>query len=373
MTTAAELSALELPELSFTVDRLLAEGLALLVGKPKGGKSWLLLMLGIAVASGWPFLGHSTTQRDVLYLALEDGQRRMKSRLLKVLGGRHAPSRLTIVTVEDKWPRADQGGHQRILAWLTEHPGGMVMIDTLGRFRSLAANRGNAYMLDLAALEPLQGLAISQHVPIIAAHHDNKRLDAEDWVYSISGTQAIAGTADTLWGLARRVSSDVAMLRTYGRDTDESNLILRLKEGGDHNPFGWYAIGRSTSGAQLTPDRETVIRALDDRGSMSITDLAIAAGEEYETTQKHLKRMADLGLIRRDRGAYSLIPNSMSGMSDTSSQPPDKPDKPDKPDTRDIQDTPDKGEEVIGEKSSQPTLLELIQADLARRRKASAN
>jgi len=71
----------------------------------------------------------------------------------------------------------------RRVAWLKDHPGGLVMVDTLGRYRSLAAGRGNAYMLDLAALEPLQGLAISQHIAIIAAHHDNKRLDVEDWVW----------------------------------------------------------------------------------------------------------------------------------------------------------------------------------------------
>jgi len=77
------------------------------------------------------------------------------------------------------------------VAWLKDHPGGLVMVDTLGRYRSLAAGRGNAYMLDLAALEPLQGLAISQHIAIIAAHHDNKRLDVEDWVW---GAQSPIGS-----------------------------------------------------------------------------------------------------------------------------------------------------------------------------------
>jgi DNA-binding transcriptional ArsR family regulator len=168
----------------------------------------------------------------------------------------------------------------------------------------------------------------------------------EDWVYSVSGTQAIAGTADTLWGLARSASSDLAMLRTYGRDTDEANVLLRLKPGGIHNrdghlvnlPFGWVAIGRSTSGAQLTPERESIIRVLDDRGSLSITDLAARIGEEYDSTQKQLKRMADLGLVRRSRGGYSLIPISLSEMSDTSTQ---RQDISDKSDTRDQSDIPD--------------------------------
>jgi len=116
------------------------------------------------------------------------------------------------------------------------------------------------------------------------------------------------------------------MLRTHGRDTDDSNLILRLIHGGANNrnglpvtlPFGWSCIGTSTSGTQLTPDRGSVIRPLDDGGSRSITDLTVAAGEEYDTMRKHLARMAEAGPVRRVGGGYSLI--SVSEMSGQSSE-----------------------------------------------------
>lgn len=117
------------------------------------------------------------------------------------------------------------------------------------------------------------------------------------------------------WGLARTASSDLAMLSTHGRDTEESSL-LQLKHDGTYSrngemvreAFGWVPIGRSTLGSQLTPERLTVISALDGRGPMSITDLAAVMGEEYDTARKQLARMADAGLIQQIGSTYSLIP-----------------------------------------------------------------
>ncbi len=307
-TNAAELSALDLPELVFTVDRLLPEGLALLIGKPKCGKSWLLLQLALAVASGRPFLGYPTSQRPVLYLALEDGRRRLRKRQRQLLAGLPEPELLDLITVENKWPRADQGGQELLASWLTEpeHAGGLALIDTVGRYRPLAGH-GNAYMLDLAALEPLQSMALERHSTILASHHDNKRLDVGDWVYSISGTQAVAGTADTLLGLSRRAGSDLALLKTHGRDTDETNLILRL----DQEPFGWTAIGAVLGdGGQLTPEREAIIHALTGAiGGLAMDEFyRLFSDEKPETVRMRMSRMVDDGLLERTtRGAYNLI------------------------------------------------------------------
>jgi len=74
--TAAELQTKQFPPLRFVVPDLIPEGLTLLAGKPKVGKSWMVLDIAIAVASGRYTLGNlKPEQGDVLYLALEDGGR----------------------------------------------------------------------------------------------------------------------------------------------------------------------------------------------------------------------------------------------------------------------------------------------------------
>jgi len=79
--TATELLDMELPEPKFAVPGILAQGLGILGGKPKTGKSWKVLDLGLAVAYGGRALGSiKVEQGDVLYLALEDTARRLQDR-----------------------------------------------------------------------------------------------------------------------------------------------------------------------------------------------------------------------------------------------------------------------------------------------------
>ncbi len=106
--TAADLMREELPPVRWAVPGILPEGLSLLAGKPKLGKSWLALGLAVAKASGGVALGKiPVDQGEVLYLALEDNRRRLQNRLRKVLDGSPPPEGLHIAT---EWARVDEGG-----------------------------------------------------------------------------------------------------------------------------------------------------------------------------------------------------------------------------------------------------------------------
>jgi hypothetical protein len=75
--TAAELAMREFPPISYVIPDYVAEGLTILAGRPKTGKSWLALGWAISVSTGGISLGSERVmQGDVLYLALEDNQRR---------------------------------------------------------------------------------------------------------------------------------------------------------------------------------------------------------------------------------------------------------------------------------------------------------
>src|SRR3954471_17711209 len=80
--TAAELQRLVFPDARWAVPGLIAEGVTLLVGPPKVGKSWLGLNVAASVAEGGLALGKGDVDPgDVLYLALVDTGRRVQSRL----------------------------------------------------------------------------------------------------------------------------------------------------------------------------------------------------------------------------------------------------------------------------------------------------
>jgi RecA-family ATPase len=73
------------------VPGFLAEGVNLLAGPPKVGKSWLSLDLALSVAAGVPALGSVEVEAGpVLCLALEATPHRFQSRMRKILDGRRA-------------------------------------------------------------------------------------------------------------------------------------------------------------------------------------------------------------------------------------------------------------------------------------------
>ena len=71
--TAADLDALEFPPIRYVVNGYIAEGLTILAGRPKLGKSWACLDISIAVSTGGVAFGAVDCEAgDVLYAALED-------------------------------------------------------------------------------------------------------------------------------------------------------------------------------------------------------------------------------------------------------------------------------------------------------------
>lgn len=73
---------------NFVVDTLLAQGLHILAGSPKVGKSWLALWLAVTVAKGEPVWNMATRQGTTLYLCLEDSVLRIQNRLFESTRGR---------------------------------------------------------------------------------------------------------------------------------------------------------------------------------------------------------------------------------------------------------------------------------------------
>jgi AAA domain len=93
MSNGAWLDTQEFPPLEYAVSGIIPEGFGLLVSPPKAGKSWLVCGIGLACAIGGLALGRiHVDKRPVLYLALEDGQRRLQSRCRRIMYGQPIPA-----------------------------------------------------------------------------------------------------------------------------------------------------------------------------------------------------------------------------------------------------------------------------------------
>jgi RecA-family ATPase len=79
MHNGAWLNSQQFPPLQYAVPELLPEGLVVLAGPPKIGKSWLIHHWALECARGGKVFGQKCNKRHTLYLALEDGHRRIQT------------------------------------------------------------------------------------------------------------------------------------------------------------------------------------------------------------------------------------------------------------------------------------------------------
>lgn len=298
------------PPLRFAVPNLIPEGLSLLVAPPKAGKSWFVLSASLAAACGGAVLGHVRLEpRPVLYLALEDGHRRLQDRCRQLLGATPIPERFKFRI--DLPPGATAAEVMR--AWLDIHGDEqpLVVLDTLGRVAPPAMVGESAYARDYRVAA--QYKAVADDYPgtaLVAVHHVRKE-QGGDFVDSVSGTHGIAGAADTILALTRPRMDAAGILRVTGRDLPEGEYALRFERGSE-----WVLDGRSFEEAArnaatvhatdgVGEEMSELVRYVSRVGRASPSDVAAALGWDPRKASTYLGRAVERGRLGRDgRGTY---------------------------------------------------------------------
>lgn len=221
--TLAEVLQEPQDETDWVIEDFVTTGLHLLVGPPKVGKSWMSLDMAICVAQGDQFLGFATVKCDVLYLALEDPRRRIKTRAWKLLD--ETSGNVDFAVAAEK---VTNGLIPQIEDYLTEHPDTkLVIIDTFQMVRDSKSD--SAYAADYNNLTPLKQLADRSHIAIVVVHHTRKQGDS-DVFNTVSGTNGITGCADSTMVLSDVNRADGnATLSLTGRDREFLELKIRFR------------------------------------------------------------------------------------------------------------------------------------------------
>src|SRR6266567_1308890 len=306
-----ELLARQLPPVQWAIPDILPEGLTLLAGKPKLGKSWLALSVALAVASGGVALGtYPVTQGEVLYLALEDNERRLQLRAQQLLA-----SMTTFphsISFELRWPRLDQGGLTYLEEYLQTHPDvRLVVIDTWARVSPKAQHRQRSqYEDEYAALTPLKYLADTYRVSILAIHHLRK-MRGDDVLDEITGSIGLTGAVDGALILKRERGQHDASLFMTGRDIEhEQQLALRF----DAQTAMWMLVGNAEE-VKRTKERQDILDLLSEQFPEGMTprQVAEALDKNYHTTRCLLRKMEVAGEIQHTDSQYVAIPRDNAG------------------------------------------------------------
>ncbi len=291
------------PDTAWSVPGIIPEGCCILAGQPKIGKSFLVLAIVLAAASGDEVLGVRVEQRPVLYLALEDGARRLQRRARMLLDDEPLPAEFYYLTREN-CSTAMNLAHDWIAAHEDYKP--MVIVDTLEKIRGPRGN--NSYADDYRAGTALQTL-VTNGGSVIAVHHTRKG-ESEDFTDDVSGTLGLVGSVDTVITLKRTRIGDASTLSVTGRDVEEKVYALTFVDG------VWKADGTDLAAAaqkvaepKLGEKMGAVLELVNSRTETTAADVVANLGFTDSTARQYLHRLAnEHGLITRiSTGIYGPV------------------------------------------------------------------
>ena len=310
------LDAQTFPPLEYHIPGLIPEGLVLLVGTPKIGKSWLVLAFGLAVAAGGHALGQiPVTPRPVLYLALEDGDRRLQDRCRTLLGeGVPIPAAFEYLThVQPGMVLAT------IAEWMGRRAGEapLLILDTLAKVMPPALQGESAYQRDYRVGSGLKWIVDSEAGSSGIVNHHDRKANADDFVDSVSGTHGLAGTADTIAVVARRRHETAGLLSITGRDVVEGEYALQFETGSS-----WRLDGSGLDAAAAMAAQRRATAGLGDR---SIDIVAYVAKHPTGVTAAQGRRRSSTSTTPAATWPASSTPAPLSGCDGASMGHPPPP------------------------------------------------
>ena len=313
-----DLMARKFAPIQYVIPGIIPEGLTILAAPPKIGKSWLVLDLAYQLATGGEALGAVPVDRarPVLYLALEDTQRRLQDRL-KHLDVVVAPEQLYFQTEADPGSVLEQARE-----FMSEHAdeAPVIIIDTLGKVAPPANAGESDYQKDYRIGGGLKAVADSVSGGSVIVVHHTRKAAGDDFLDSVSGTQGLAGSADSILVLRRDRNENNGSLSVTSRDAVEGEYAVhrdgvrwvlvggalteaavalanqRVTEG---------LVGTSTAGVAYVAQHPDGVRAADVASELTISE------KDAGTYLLRAYRAARIG--RADRGLYVPVGNTPVG------------------------------------------------------------
>lgn len=281
------------------IDGVLYQGLTILAGRPKVGKSWLALQLALSVARGIPLLNG----RDVLapghvaYFALEEAQSRTSGRMQKLV----PVEDITLQNIEMVYsilPLAG-GGAEQLEQFIVKSRPTLVIIDTFLAFVRQTGEKRDVLRAEYTEIDTLRKIAEKHSVAMVLIHHLRKNIGG-DGLDSVAGSTGITAAADCIWTLQKQ--DPYVILDVVGREVEEQSLALQFEKV-DLN-FGWHLMGEGREVRQ-SQDDTAVLTLLQAEGALTparISQLLRIDANRARTVINRLNQKSQV--MRNSNGSY---------------------------------------------------------------------
>lgn len=296
---------------------LLFPGAYVLVGRPKIGKSWLLLQLALAVAEGETFLGFNCQRADVLAVFGEDDDTRLQKRLM-ALGVANYPDGIYYMNRDELRALATQFAEQLTFTqwledWLSEHPKvRLVLLDTETTVKQVWTGevQKTHYRVtesDYQATRTFDELALRREVVLLLVNHASKgKGKQQQWIdiheiINRSAT-AVAGASGSI-AIADPPDADpfdpdpkgTKVLGVRGRDL-EHELLLAVHQDKDRPAFvsdGLYVEVRRTQAQVRVLEALTELQQKNPEGWHTARAIGVLCDRTANSVTRVLTRVED--------------------------------------------------------------------------------
>ena len=211
----------QMKPIEYCVDGLISQGLFILAGAPKVGKSWLALDMCLSIAKREKVLGKATSCGHAVYLSLEDSLIRLQNRLYELTDDPSDNLHFAIMaeSISNGLPEQIEYCRKRFDDLK------IVVIDTLQKVRNESES---SYGTDYKELSVLKALADKLEITIVVVHHTRKCSDSDPF-NMISGSTGLSGCVDgSMVLIESKRGSRTAKLYCVGRDIENAEISLQF-------------------------------------------------------------------------------------------------------------------------------------------------
>ena len=304
-STAADLVSSNDEDTPFVVTDLIPVGVSLLTGKAKTGKSIAALDIAMSVAMGSRIFGSIDVQQcETLFISLEDTNKRIKTRIIKMLQNYPATKFFHSAI---SWPRMDKGCLTALESWIKIHPNvRLIFIDTFAKIRAFKRHGSSLYEKDYLEIAAIKEFADNHGLAIVLIHHLRKG-SAQDIFDLISGSVGITAACDTVMIMTRERGEGTANLYATGRDIEDKYYTLKL------NPLNLsWELTDSAAQEKMSQEKTEILELIKKSDSpLKLGQIADTLKKKKPVTHKHLAALVNEELVYQPAyGLYAAVPVS---------------------------------------------------------------
>jgi len=279
------------------------QGINLLAGPPKVGKTFLLIQKGFELAQ----MGYK-----VVYLALDESKDTFVLKLA-TLGLDKGHFNFNYYTRDDalsaRFPlRLDIGGLEILEEVVFFYKPDVLIIDIWENIKPEIKNNKDFYSQDYEAISMLRTL--TPYLKAIVICHHLKKGKEDDPVNRALGTSGLIGAVDTVVILERKRGEDKGRLLCVSRYDKEIELGLGYKNG------RWEVLGDVKEVLISEGQREIIEIIKSLGGEASLDELSKFLNKSKSVLKVVIFNLIQKGIIERtQRGRYSLVKKSINQIN----------------------------------------------------------